>query len=62
LRRVLVVWSFGLEGLFEYCKIVEYKVIISFWNLVVFDGMTVDSLLDDGFFEWGLFSYLCFLT
>jgi hypothetical protein len=27
------------EGLSSICKIVEYKVLISFWNLVVFDGV-----------------------
>jgi hypothetical protein len=58
-------WSYGLVGLwgsFEYCRIVEYKVLISFWNLVECDGTIVDLLLDDCFFEWGLFPYLCFLT
>jgi hypothetical protein len=45
---VLVV---GLEGLFRYCKIVEYKVLISFWDLVVYNGMIMDLLLDDGFLE-----------
>jgi hypothetical protein len=33
-----------------------------FLDLVVYDGTIVDLWLDDGFFEWGLFPYLCFLT
>jgi hypothetical protein len=41
----------GLEGVFEYCKIVEYKVLISFWDLVVSDRMIVDLLLDNSFLE-----------
>jgi hypothetical protein len=52
----------GLEGLSSICKIVEYKVLISFLDLVVCAGTIVDLWLDDGFFEWGLFPYLCFLT
>jgi hypothetical protein len=55
----LVVLSWGS---FEYCKIVEYKVLISSLDSVVCVGTIVDPLLDDGFFEWGLFPYLCFLT
>jgi hypothetical protein len=51
---------YGLVGLFEYCKIVEYKVLISFWDLVVCDGTIVDLLLDAGFFEWGLFDIFIF--
>jgi hypothetical protein len=31
----------GLRGSFEYCKIVEYKVLISFWDLVICDRMIV---------------------
>jgi hypothetical protein len=39
---------------------VEYKVLISFWDLVVYDGTIVDLLQDDGFFEWGAFRYFIF--
>jgi hypothetical protein len=39
---------------------VEYKVLISFWDSVVYDGMIVDLVLDDGFFEWGAFSIFIF--
>jgi hypothetical protein len=39
---------------------VEYKVLISFWDSVVYDGMIVDLVLDDGFFEWGAFSIFMF--
>jgi hypothetical protein len=35
----MVLWVF--EGLSSICKIVEYKVLISFWNLVVCDGTIV---------------------
>jgi hypothetical protein len=52
----------SLEGLFEYCKIVEYKVRISFSDVVIYDGTIVVLWLDHRFFEWGLFPYLCFLT
>jgi hypothetical protein len=31
----------GLEGLFEYWKIVKYQVLISFWDLVICDGTIV---------------------
>jgi hypothetical protein len=54
----LVVWSCRSQGSFEYCKIVEYKVLISFWDLVVYDGTIVDLLLDAGFFEWGFLRLL----
>jgi hypothetical protein len=33
-----------------------------FLDLVVCDGTIVDLWLDDGFFEWGLFDILYFLT
>jgi hypothetical protein len=39
---------------------VEYKVLISFCDLVVCDGTIVDLWLDDGFFEWGAFSIFMF--
>jgi hypothetical protein len=41
----------GLEGPSSICKIVEYKVLISFLDLVVCDRTIVDLLLDNGFFE-----------
>jgi hypothetical protein len=56
-------WLYGLVGLEGLSsKIVEYKVLISFWVLVVYDGTIVDLLLDDDFFECGLFDILYFLT
>jgi hypothetical protein len=36
----IVLWVF--EGLFEYYKILKYKVLISFWDLVICNRTIVD--------------------
>jgi hypothetical protein len=49
----------GVEVVSKYGDLVHST---EFLDLVVCDGTIVDLWLDDGFFEWGLFPYLCFLT
>jgi hypothetical protein len=50
----------GLEGLSSICKIVEYKVLISFWDLVVCGGTIVDLWLDDASLSGGFFRIYVF--
>jgi hypothetical protein len=53
-------WLLVLRVFRVFVTIVEYKVRISFLNVVVFDRTIVDLLLDDSFFEWGFFPVYVF--